>query len=412
VLDVVVDDSTIEINTDTLRVKDGGITAAKVAADVATQAELDAHINDTSDAHDASAISIADAGGDFTATDVEGALAELQSDAETDAQNLADHLADSSAAHAASAISFSATGNIVATDAQAAIAEVATDADSALTTHAADTTSVHGITDTSSLYAAGGTDVALADGGTGASLSDPGADRIMFWDDSESTTAYLQAGSGLTLTGTVLTASGSGLNLADPDADRIVFWDDSEGDYAFLQTGSGLTLTGTVLTSSGGGSGTKSYPIQLLNPRASTLAGNSFFTVLALTDWDAGHWEFVKDVDGKIYGQVRVPPGYASGGVIRLAIAANATSGVTRLGVGTKAVADGESLNPTLTDETKQDITVPGTAYLRKDVTFTLTETLAENDVLIVEIFHEGSHANDTLAVNTLLMGAWLEVTA
>ncbi len=35
------------------------------------------HIADTSDAHDASAISVADSAGDFTATDVEGVLAEL-----------------------------------------------------------------------------------------------------------------------------------------------------------------------------------------------------------------------------------------------------------------------------------------------------------------------------------------------
>jgi hypothetical protein len=141
--------------------------------------------------------------------------------------------------------------------------------------------------------------------------------------------------------------------------------------------------------------------------------GNSFWNVIGLTDWDAGHWEFVKDVDGKVYGEVRVPPGYTSGGTLRLAIAANATTGVTRLVVGTKAVADGESLNPgSLTDETAQDITVPGTAYLRKDVTFTLTETLAANDLLVVEIYHNGAHANDTLAVNTLLVGAWLEVTA
>lgn len=42
VLSVNVDGSTIETSSDALRVKDGGITAAKVAADVATQAELDA----------------------------------------------------------------------------------------------------------------------------------------------------------------------------------------------------------------------------------------------------------------------------------------------------------------------------------------------------------------------------------
>jgi hypothetical protein len=38
---------------------------------------LTAHLGDTTDAHDASAISVADAGGNLTATDVEAALAEI-----------------------------------------------------------------------------------------------------------------------------------------------------------------------------------------------------------------------------------------------------------------------------------------------------------------------------------------------
>lgn len=45
-------------------------------------AATDTHIANTSDAHDASAISILDSDADFTATDVEGALAELQQDNE------------------------------------------------------------------------------------------------------------------------------------------------------------------------------------------------------------------------------------------------------------------------------------------------------------------------------------------
>lgn len=152
--------------------------------------------------------------------------------------------------------------------------------------------------------------------------------------------------------------------------------------------------------------------VVLANPQTSANQGNSFWTVLGLTDWDAGHWEFVKDVDGKVHGYVHVPPDYSSGGSLILSIAANATSGVTRLNVATKAIADGESLNPAaLTDETAQDITVPATAYLQKIVTFSLAETLSANDFLIVEVFHNGIHANDTLAVNTLLMGAWLEYT-
>ena len=107
-------------------------------------------------------------------------------------------------------------GLVIGTNVQAPATTLAgygiTDAasDSELTTHEADTTSVHGITDTSTLYRAGGTDVALADGGTGASLVDPNADRILFWDDSAGATAFLTPGTGLTITGTTIDASASG----------------------------------------------------------------------------------------------------------------------------------------------------------------------------------------------------------
>ena len=50
-------------------------------------------------------------------------------------------------------------------------AEQAGTAASAVATHEADTTNVHGIADTSALYRSGGTDVAVADGGTGASTA-------------------------------------------------------------------------------------------------------------------------------------------------------------------------------------------------------------------------------------------------
>jgi len=43
-----------------------------------------------------------------------------------------------------------------------------------------------------------------------ASLGDPGADRLLFWDESANSYAFLTAGSGLTITGTTITASGSG----------------------------------------------------------------------------------------------------------------------------------------------------------------------------------------------------------
>lgn len=98
----------------------GTVSAATFAVDMATQAELDAHTGDTSDAHDASAISFAPAGS-VAATDVQAAIVEVDGDVTA-------HVGDPSAAHAASAISFSPSGSIAATTVQAAIEEVAAEA--------------------------------------------------------------------------------------------------------------------------------------------------------------------------------------------------------------------------------------------------------------------------------------------
>ncbi len=40
--------------------------------------------------------------------------------------------------------------------------------------------------------------------------------------------------------------------LTDPNDDRILFWDDSANSYAYLTAGSGLNISGTTITSSGG----------------------------------------------------------------------------------------------------------------------------------------------------------------
>jgi hypothetical protein len=52
--------------------------------------------------------------------------------------------------------------------------------------------------------------LALARGGTGASLADPDADRLLFWDDSAGQVTWLTAGSGLSISGTTITATGGG----------------------------------------------------------------------------------------------------------------------------------------------------------------------------------------------------------
>lgn len=104
------------------------------------QTQISNHLGDTTDAHDATAISSVPSG-NLAATDVQGALNELQTDIDN-------HVGDTSAAHAASAISNTPSGNVSATDVQAAINELQSDIDSRatasdLSNHVGDTADAH-----------------------------------------------------------------------------------------------------------------------------------------------------------------------------------------------------------------------------------------------------------------------------
>ena len=81
------------------------------------------------------------------------------------------------------------------------------------------------------------------------SLSDPGADRIVFWDDSDTQFEFLVANTGLAIAVNNLNLSHLGIeSLADAGADKILFWDDSETACKWLAPSTGLTITTTNLT--------------------------------------------------------------------------------------------------------------------------------------------------------------------
>lgn len=110
------------------------LTTNVATAVKANTTALNAHLADTVDAHDASAISVADTATQLTATDVEAALAEIMDFAQTktDDSAVTAHIGDGSAAHPASAISIVDAGNkYTATDVEAALQEVKTVADAA-----------------------------------------------------------------------------------------------------------------------------------------------------------------------------------------------------------------------------------------------------------------------------------------
>jgi hypothetical protein len=188
-----------------------------------------------------------------------------------------------------------------------------------------------------------------------------------------------------------LGTAGVGLTQTQPTDGQVPVWN----------AGQSLYIPGAASSSF-------PVPIDLRNPQTAANAGNCFPTVTALTDWEEWHWEFVKDVDGKLYGVVRVPWTPTACKIV-LHTLYNATTGVARWSVSWLGAADGVTFNPAaLTSLTSQDITVPGTARLRKDVTFTLGSQPVNGDVLMVEVYHEGVHANDTVAVNSELLGATL----
>lgn len=151
-------------------------------------------------------------------------------------------------------------------------------------------------------------------------------------------------------------------------------------------------------------------PVQLHTPRTSTLGGNAFWTAKALATWDSGHWEFVKDVEGRVYGQALLPWTFTTA-TLTLRLTTDGITGVSRMRA---KVFDSPAKNPNdpatiWTDLGAVDVSMVGYWYI--EARYTITPKPPGFSTLVFEIIHEGAHANDTLAANTWLVGAWLDLT-
>jgi microcystin-dependent protein len=257
--------------------------------------DLGAHIIDTVDAHDASAISNVPSG-TIAATDVQAAINELDGDAvaaqadatqalsdagaaQADAtQALADaaaaqsdidnHILDSSDAHDASAISNVPTGNLVATDVQTALNELQSDID---TTNSTKVTGPASATDEAIARFDGTTgkliqnsvatisDSGVAAGLTGltssgtvtasGTLSTTGSITESFSTDSSTTGANATVSSPTTPVVRLTNASLTSVDLlASPVAGRVITIVNATGNAININNNTGGTAANRILT--------------------------------------------------------------------------------------------------------------------------------------------------------------------
>jgi hypothetical protein len=158
--------------------------------------------------------------------------------------------------------------------------------------------------------------------------------------------------------------------------------------------------------------GTKQVPVNLTVPDGS---GNAYASVTTGAGTNIRELTpiYPQSVDGYWWGIVRVPQDYSSAGAIILSTFTSSTStNAARWIVGSKVIANGASYDQALTAETAQNQSMPGTAYQRTDVTFTLTTTPTAGADLLVYVERNGSNGGDTLAANVRLGNVVFQYTA
>jgi hypothetical protein len=173
----------------------GSIAATDVQAAInELDTDIQNHIIDSADAHDASAISNVPSG-NLAATDVQAALNELQGDIDTNTSGISNHLSNATDAHDASAISVVPTGNLAASDVQSALNELQGDAD-ASNTHIAASTNVHGVGVGNSVVGTGTSQVLTNKTITGADIRTPVRSDVKQDTKANLTTYALTASNG------------------------------------------------------------------------------------------------------------------------------------------------------------------------------------------------------------------------
>jgi len=155
-----------------------------------------------------------------------------------------------------------------------------------------------------------------------------------------------------------------------------------------LAAGSNITITdngtGTDTIASTGGGGGGNPQLDNCTPDQT---GNSFYSVLPLTNYFNAHWELVFNTTTYFNCQVFIPTAQ-TGATLVLDIAANdGTAGHTASFQTCDGVINSGTINTgSLTCAVAQTFTTTSTAYNRVTLTFNVQSTLSNNSILVVKI--------------------------
>jgi hypothetical protein len=220
-------------------------------------------------------------------------------------------------------------------------------------------------------------------------------------------------GAGVTAVGAstadVLSVSGSDLVADDPNADRIVFFDDSEGKLRYLEAGSGLSISGTTMTVTATGGATNLWiPASAWIPRTTTGCGvdsretstnkQNFDELL----FDAGTDEFAQAL-------VIMPSNYNNSTITaRFYWTAASGSGDVIWGLQGRAFANDDALDTAHgTAQTATDTLLAADDMHVSAATSAVTigGTPAANTPIQLQVYRDADAGGDTLAVDARLLG-------
>ena len=232
------------------------------------------------------------------------------------------------------------------------------------------------------------------------------ADQKIFGRDPSSGTVKTLGGSDLTVSSTaddVLSISAGEITADDPGADRLLFWDESENKLTHLTLGTALSISGTTLNAS---TGSQSYTFASKTLARFTAAKDNQPPVTAFATLDTRNSIAVLDFDAAtdesaiFSGVIPENANLASGLQIRLAwMATTATSGNCRWGVQIERCTtdlDADSFD-TATEATGAANGTSGIATLTS-ITVTAIDGLTAGDTFRIKVFRNADDAtNDTM---------------